>query len=152
MIGPDGRPPVFDGAAWVSSDRRYWWNGAAWQPIKKPGFRPPIAVTLIVIVVVVAGVYAALKLPKPPPPAYGVTNAKIDSSTQFEFDYRRPTPCTDLSFDYVFFDGGGQKVDNFADEKHESMPANRTIHFTIYTLQAIDSHAKRFDATPTCHV
>ena len=34
-VGPDGLPAVFDGGAWRSHDRRFWWNGAAWVPTNK---------------------------------------------------------------------------------------------------------------------
>ena len=43
QIGPDGRPAVFEGGAWVSQDRRFWWNGAAWLPLKKAGAGIPLA-------------------------------------------------------------------------------------------------------------
>jgi hypothetical protein len=36
-LGPDGRPAVYEGGAWVSQDRRYFWNGAAWLPAKRAG-------------------------------------------------------------------------------------------------------------------
>jgi len=151
MIGPDGRPPVFDGAAWVSQDRRYWWNGAAWLRIKRRGFRPPIAMTLIVVAFL-GGVWYLLHdvFPTPPTP-YGVTNMKIDSSTLFEFDYRSRTSCKDLTFEYVFLDQQGQPVDRFADEKHNAVLADVTNHFTIYSFASVDSNAVRFVATPTCH-
>lgn len=41
-IGPDGLPAVFEGGAWVSHDRRFWWNGAAWFPLKKAGAGSPL--------------------------------------------------------------------------------------------------------------
>ena len=34
-IGPDGRPAVFDGAGWVSSDGRYRWNGSTWAAVPR---------------------------------------------------------------------------------------------------------------------
>jgi len=151
MIGPDGRQPVFDGAAWVSQDGRYWWNGAGWQLNQKRRFRPPIAVTLIVVAFLALAGFVISKIPQPPPDPYGVSNAKIDSSTQFEFDYRRPTACKDLTFDYLFYDAGSHQVDEFADEKHSQVSADRTVHFTIYTFTGIASNAVRFVATPTCN-
>ena len=33
-FGPDGLPAVFDGGAWRSHDRRFFWNGADWVPAK----------------------------------------------------------------------------------------------------------------------
>ena len=35
VIGPDGRPAVFRGSAWVSSDGQHFWNGAEWQPMAR---------------------------------------------------------------------------------------------------------------------
>jgi hypothetical protein len=151
MIAPDGRAPIFDGASWVSQDGRYWWNGAAWQLIKKPGFRPPIAVAVIVLALLAGAWYVFPKIiPRVAPPAYGVTNTTIDSSTHFEFDYRRSTACNDLTFGYLFFDNGGHQVDKLADEKHSQVLGNKTYHFHIYSFVAIDSRAVRFDAMPTC--
>lgn len=34
-IGPDGLPAVFEAGGWVSHDRRYRWDGAAWTPLKR---------------------------------------------------------------------------------------------------------------------
>jgi len=42
QLGPDGRPAVFEGGAWVSQDRRFWWDGAAWLPLKRPGAGIPL--------------------------------------------------------------------------------------------------------------
>jgi hypothetical protein len=107
VIGPDGRPAVFDGAAWVTQDRRYWWNGAAWLPIKKPGFRPSGLVLILgvfVIGVVFYFVYSNLTRSFE---GEGVTNAQIDSRTQIEFDYHASSSCSNLTFSYKFFDGSG---------------------------------------------
>ena len=151
MVGPDGKPPTFDGAAWISQDGRYFWNGAAWQPIKRRGFRLPIALPLIIVVVLAGAWYLLHQIPQPPPPKYGVTNARIDSSTEFEFDYRRATTCNDLTFDYPFFDKKGHQVDTFSDEKHSQVFGGRTDHFDVFTFVAINPQAVRFDAIPTCH-
>jgi hypothetical protein len=151
MIGPDGKPPVFDGAAWVSADGRYWWNGTDWQPHRKRGFRPPIALALI-IVALLGGVWYLLHdvFPTPPTP-YGVSNMKIDSSTEFEFDYRRKTACKDLTFEYVFFDQNGGQVDRIAGETHNTVRADAVTHVTVDSFTPLDSNAVRFTATPTCH-
>jgi phage terminase large subunit-like protein len=151
MIGPDGRPPVFNGAAWVSEDGRYWWNGSDWQLNQKKVFRPPIAVTLIVVAFLAVAGFVISKIPQAAPEPYGVTNMKIDSSTQVEFDYRRSTKCQDLTFNYVFFDKSGQPVDNFVGETHNTVRGDATIHFTINSFTPIASNAVRFVATPTCH-
>jgi len=151
MMGPDGKPATFDGTAWVSEDGRYWRNGAAWQPFKRRGFQPPIAVTAIVLLVLAGAWFVLHNLPKAPPEKYGVTNAKIDSSTEFEFDYRRSATCDDLTFDYLFYDKSGHQVDHFQGEKHNKVVANETVHFDVIGFEAIDARAVRFDAIPTCH-
>jgi hypothetical protein len=152
MIGPDRNPPAFNGAAWVSQDGRYWWNGAAWQPIKRRGFRPPLAVTVIVLVVLGGARFVLKSIHPLAPPALGVAKASIVSSTEFTFDYRRSTTCNDLTFSYLFFDKGGTQVDKFADEKHNLVLGDKTYHFHIYAYGlTIDSHATRFDAIPSCN-
>jgi hypothetical protein len=152
MVGPDGNAPSFDGAAWISQDGRYWWNGAAWQPIKRRGFRPPIAVAGIVLVIVAGAWFVLKSLPQPPPPQNGVSNTKIDSPTQFEFDYRRATTCNDITFLYTFFDSGGHAVGTYPDQQHNKMIGGRSYHVTVNAFGvSIDPHAVRFDAAPTCH-
>jgi hypothetical protein len=37
---PDGLPAVFDGGAWRSHDRRFFWNGATWVPAKTSAAAP----------------------------------------------------------------------------------------------------------------
>jgi hypothetical protein len=153
MYGPDGKAPTFNGSAWISQDGRYWWNGAAWQPLKaRRRFQPPIALTLIIVSVLAVAWYVVQRIPQPPPPAVGVTNGTIDSSTQFEFDYRRTTTCNDLIFDYLFFDTSGHQVGKYQDQQHNKVLADKTYHFRIYAEfgATIDSHAVRFTATPTC--
>src|SRR5260370_42023776 len=103
VTGPDGRPAVFDGAAWVSQDRLYWWNGAAWQPIKKPGFRPSGLVIILALFVIGTVIYIAYSNLTRPFEGEGVTNAKIDSQTQIEFDYHASGTCSSLVFNYKFF-------------------------------------------------
>jgi hypothetical protein len=152
MLGPDGKAPTFSGGAWVSADGRYWWNGGTWQPIKKRGWRPPIAVPLIVLAVVVGAWYFVTHVQsKTPPEPYGVTNARIDSSTEFEFNYRRATSCKDLTFDYAFLDKAARQVDKYTDEQHSQVDADTTSHFDVFTFTAINAKAVRFNAVPTCH-
>ena len=39
-LGPDGLPARFEGGAWVSQDRRYYWDGVAWILIKSSSRGP----------------------------------------------------------------------------------------------------------------
>jgi hypothetical protein len=157
VIGPDGRPAVFDGAAWVSQDRRYWWNGAAWQPIRKPGFRPSGLVIILALFVIGTVVYIAYSNLTRPFEGDGVTNAKIDSQTQIEFDYHASGSCSNLTFNYKFFDGSGHQVDSLSDENGHSVTSGSDYHFTITASQGvvggtvtIDSRATRFEADAVC--
>jgi hypothetical protein len=152
LVGPDGKPPNFDGAVWVSQDRRYWWNGTAWERVKGRGFHPPIAVFVIVVVILAGAWFVLQHLPKAAPEPYGVTNAKIDSNTQFEFDYRSATACKDTTFLYRFYDQAGNKVDERPGEQHTAVDANKTYHVTVNSFgSVINAKAVRFEALPTCH-
>lgn len=158
VVGPDGRPAVFDGVAWVSQDRRYWWNGAAWQPIKRPGFRPSglvIVIGLIIAGIVFFIVYSNLTRPFE---GDGVTNATIDSSTQIEFDYHASQTCSNLNFNYKFFDGSGHQVDSLSDATGHAVSGGADYHFTISGSQGvvggsvtIDTRATRFEADAVCN-
>ena len=153
-IGPDGQPPRFDGAAWVSQDGRYWWNGAAWQPVARPrGFRPSVLLILLAVFIFGAVGYIAYSLLHQPYAGEGVSNAKIDSSTEIEFDYRRGSTCNDLTFQYNFFDGGGKQVDTLEDVKGGRVDGGVLTHFDIKgdPSSAIVSSAVRFEANATCH-
>jgi hypothetical protein len=152
MVDPNGQPPVFNGQSWVSQDGRYVWNGTAWQPIVRRRQAPWIIIGLaIVIIAGVAFVIRAIPGPTDTTP-YGVTNAKIDSPTQIEFDYRAKDTCNSLVFDYKFFDSSGSQVDEFQDEQQSQVTAGKSYHFTITASgQTINSDAKTFTATPTCH-
>jgi hypothetical protein len=156
-IGPDGQPPRFDGAAWVSQDGRYWWNGVAWQPVAKPrGFRPSILVVVLAVFIFGAVGYIGFNLVRQfhqPYAGEGVSNAKIDSSTEIEFDYRRGSTCNDLTFQYDFYDQNSSHVDVFHDITGGKVDGGVTTHFDIKgdASQPIDSRAVRFEATATCH-
>ena len=43
QLGPDGRPALFESGIWLSQDRRFWWNGAAWLPVRRSGTGFPFA-------------------------------------------------------------------------------------------------------------
>ena len=154
MVDPAGRPPLFDGAAWVSQDRKYWWNGSAWQPIVRKR-RPSFALIGVAVAIVAVIGYVIYAYPRPvvdTTTRYGVTNARIDSSTQIEFDYRARDSCNSLTFIYTFYDAQGIKVDEFQDEQQSQVTAGKSYHFTITAAgQPIDASATRFTATPTCH-
>jgi len=155
MIGPDGQPPVFDGAAWVSQDGRYWWNGGAWQPIKRQRrFQPPFALVGIFLILG-AGAWFFVTKVLPSTPAniavMGVTHAKIDSSTQVELDYARSTDCKDLTFEFVFYDKANRDVGDYVSDDHRYVSAGDTHHYVFYTFEAIPASAVRFDAIANCH-
>jgi hypothetical protein len=154
QIGPDGKPPQFDGTVWVSEDGTHFWNGAAWQPINQP--RTRISGLVVVLgVLVVAGVAFILYSVFSPKPfaGDGVSNARIDSRTEIEFDYRRSTTCSNLTFEYRFYDGGSNEVDTFHDPSGYAVTGGVTHHVdrTTDPSQPIDSRATRFVADATCN-
>ena len=153
LIDPGGHHPRFDGAAWVSQDGRYWWNGSAWQPIVRPRQVPwAIIATAVVIIAVVAFVVHAFPRQIIDTTQYGATNTQIDSSTVIEFDYRAHDSCNNLLFIYTFFDAQGIKVTEFQDVQSRQVTAGSSYHFTVSTGgQPIDASATRFTATPACH-
>jgi hypothetical protein len=153
-VGPDGQPPRFDGAAWVSQDGKYWWNGAAWQPVARSRtFRPSVFLIVLAVLIFGAVGYVALNALHQPYAGEGVSNAKIDSRTEIEFDYRRGSTCNNLTFQYNFFDGNGKQVDTFDDVKGGPVDGGVRTHFDIKgdASQPIDSRAVRFEANATCH-
>lgn len=83
----------------------------------------------------------------------GVSNAKIDSSTEIEFDYIRSTTCSNLAFVHRFYDRGGSQVDTFHDVKGDVVTAGVIHHFDSHThpTQPIGSRAYRFVADATCN-
>jgi hypothetical protein len=154
-LGPDGQPSRFDGVSWVSQNGQFWWNGAAWQPVKRPGFQPPFALAGMILVFI-AGVFFLFTkvLPSQPTAAVvmGVTNTKIDSPTQIELDYARKDDCSNLTFEFVFYDKAGKALsDRYISESRYNVTGGKTHHYTFYTIQNLPATAARFDAIPTCH-
>jgi hypothetical protein len=156
MVGPDGLPPQFDGASWISADGRYWWNGAAWQPVRRPGFRPNYFVLGMAVIVVAVCIFAVQRIlfntAHPEVVPMGITNARIDSPTQIEFDYARSASCAKVSFTFQFFDKAGSKVgDDLASEGATYVPGNKTIHFTeVIVTGQIPTSAVRFSGVAIC--
>lgn len=154
QLGPDGQPPRFDGAAWVSQDGKYFWGGAAWQPIKQPHSRVSGLVIVLGVFILAGLAFTAYKVLTPQPFAGdGVSNAKIDSRTEIEFDYRRASSCANLTFQYRFYDGGSNEVDTFHDPTGYPVTGGVTNHVdrTTDPSQPIDSRATRFVADATCN-
>lgn len=151
LIDPSGRRPRFDGAAWVSQDGRFWWNGAAWQPIIRPRQVPWGVIGFVVVILVVAAfIIHAFPRQIIDTNHYGATNATIDSTTQIEFDYLSQNSCGNLTFIYTFYNAQGIKVGEFQDSQPHSVTAGQKYHFTIDTSDPIDPSATRFTATPSC--
>lgn len=63
-LGPDGFPAEFIGGAWVSHDRRFYWNGTAWIPIQAPSQAGPwltrVGVFVLFLAVIGYAVYSVL--------------------------------------------------------------------------------------------
>lgn len=155
LIDPNGRPPHFDGAAWVSEDGSYWWNGMAWQAIVRRRQVPWGVVGGVVAIIAVAA-FVVHSYPRPliDTSTYGATNAQIDSSGFIEFDYRAQDTCNSLTFIYTFYNQQGIKVSEFQDQQSKQVTAGQTYHFAIAignNGQEFDPSATRFTVTPTCH-
>ena len=151
LVGPDGRPPRLEGTIWMSDDGRYRWNGVVWQPVQR-GLQLPFGWIIAggaVLAMAFVAWYFVLPLLYPPP--MGVTNPVIDSRTQVEFDYARDTPCSELTFRAVFYDNADNQVQVFDDSTISSVPADKTVHFTLTISPPLPSTAVRFDAVPACH-
>lgn len=151
LVGPDGRPPRLEGSTWMSANGRYRWNGVDWQPVAARMQVPYGWIMGGLVVVAAAFLVWNFVLPVLYPPLMGVTNQKIDSPTQVEFDYARDTPCGELTFRAVFYDGADNEVQVFDDSTISSVPAYKTVHFTLTISPPLPSTAVRFDADPACH-
>ena len=153
VLGPDGRPANFDGAAWVSSDGRFWWNGSVWLPIRGRQ-RIRISGFVVVMAVIVLGVVGWLGYQythQPLPVAQGVSNARIVSPTEIQFDYQRATSCADVTFEYYFFNSAGVRVRDFAGSGHHSVVGMETYHVTVTLDSPLDPSIQSFTAIDTCH-
>ncbi len=152
LTDPNGRPPHFDGAAWVSEDGNYWWNGTNWQAIVRRQQVPwGIVAGVVAIIAVSAFVIHAFPRQLIDTSTYGATNAQIDSSGLIEFDYRAQDNCNNLTFIYTFYNQNGFKVSEFQDQQSRQVTAGQTYHFTITMASGQDPSATRFTVTPTCH-
>lgn len=155
MVAPDGSPASFNGTAWVSQDGKYWWNGAAWQPMHRR--RGPnlfvVGVGVLIAVaalLVITGVIRPAPSPPSPPVVMGVTHEKIDSASRIEFDYARSTPCNYMTLQVAFYDKSGLLVDNYVGSVG-SVSGGAIHHYVFDTKQPIPQTAVRFVASPTCY-
>lgn len=161
MLGPDGHPATFNGAAWVSRDGKYWWNGAAWQPLARR--RGPnlfvVGMALLILAAVGLVVTGVIRpgagAPRSAPLVMGVSNPKIDSSTQIEFDYARAGNCTELEFQIVFYDKAGRSVAQIQTSSINDVTGGVMHHYVFKAVPGlpqgtIPPTAVRFVATPSC--
>src|SRR5690349_13614777 len=79
-----------------AAGRRWWWDGTQWRPVVAARRKYRWVWSLIVLVVIIAG-YAVLRNSGS---TQTISNAKIDSSTQIEFDYHASSNCNSLTFTY----------------------------------------------------
>jgi hypothetical protein len=85
---------------------------------------------------------------------HGVTNAKIDSTVKFEFDYHADRTCPYEDVMYVFYDGNGNKLGSFIDTTMNAVVAGRNYHYVITAAlpsMALDPRAVRFQANASCN-
>lgn len=134
-----------------AAGRRWFWTGTQWQPMGASGRRNLRWLWTLGIVIVVGIGYAVFHNSS----TATISNTKIDSSTQIEFDYHAPKDCGNLTFSYNFKDSSGKTVDTWNGETSHSVQSGHDYHITAsadaQTGQAINSSATGFDVTPTCH-
>lgn len=152
QVDPSGRRPTWDGAAWVSQDGKYWWNGTVWQPIVRQR-RVPWGVIGFVVVILAVGAFVVHQFPRQiiDTNHYGASNATIDGPTQIEFDYLAQDSCNSLTFIYDFYNAQGIKVGELPDTLARQVTAGQSYHFTVDLTDPIDASATRFTATPNCN-
>ena len=154
MVAPDGKPAQFNGQTWVSEDGKFWWNGAAWQPVSRKR-RPNFfvigmgAVILIAVGLALTGVIKPGQPPQAPKVVLGVSNMKIDSPTQIEFDYARSTRCDQVTFNISFYDKAGRVLDKYIGAAN-FVSAGVMRHYVFTTDHAIPASAVRFTVNATC--
>ena len=151
QIDPSGRRPTWDGAAWVSQDGKFWWNGTTWQPIVRKRQTPWGVIGFVVVVLAIIAIVVVV-FPRKiiDTNHYGATNATIDGPNQIEFDYVSQDSCNNLTFVYTFYNPQGIKVSEFKDSLPRQVNAGQSYHFTIALNDAIDPSASRFTVTPNC--
>jgi hypothetical protein len=137
-----------------AAGRRWFWDGTQWRPVMAT--TPARSYRWLLGPLVFAVLLGAYFLfGNHPAQTQTISNAKIDSPTQVEFDYHASSSCSNLTFSYTFYDSGGKAVDAWDGEASHSVTAGRDYHITAsadpVSGQAIDSAATRFDVTPTCH-
>lgn len=127
--------------------------GPVGQPIVRRFFRRPRLLVGLVIAAIALAIIVKV-LSAQPYAGDGVSNAKIDSPTRIEFDYRPRSSCSNLNLEYKFFDSSGKQVDELADTKPDQVDRGRNYHFVITAqtgVRAIDARAVRFEADATCN-
>jgi hypothetical protein len=136
----------------LSPDGKYFWNGSQWQPVAAPKTSNAWKVWLVIFAIGGVIAYFGSGSHSSTPPT--ISNAKIDSAHQVEFDYYAATDCNDLTFEYAFYDDGGNRVDDFVGSTHNTVRQGQSYHFTStdFTIgESIASAATRFDVYASCH-
>jgi hypothetical protein len=122
-------------------------------PDNRRGFRPSLPLIVLAILIAVVVGFVIFNLVAKSLAGDGVSNAKIVSSSEIQFDYRRDTTCNDLTFEYKFFDLFGRQVEGFRDFTSRRIEGGvmAYLNVTIDPSQPIDPSAVRFLADATCH-
>lgn len=150
---PPQAPPQVPVRGAVTTDaagRRWVWDGTQWRSLTASRRNWRWAFGLIVLVAIGIG-YAVFGHQSTPT----ISNTKIDSPTQIEFDYHASSNCSNLTFSYTFYDSSGNKLDTWNGESSHQASSGTDYHITVtadpQSGQTISSSATRFDVTPTCH-
>ena len=134
-----------------AAGRRWWWDGTQWRPVAgaRRNYRWVWSLGVLLVLGIGYAVFHNLA------PTQTISNTKIDSSTQIEFDYHASSNCNNLTFSYTFKDSSGNTVDTWNGESSHSVQSGHDYHITAsadpQNGNAIASSATSFDVTPTCH-
>jgi hypothetical protein len=122
-------------------------------PEGRRGFKPPLPLIALAILVVVVLGFVVFNLVMRSLAGDGVSNAQIVSPSEIRFDYLRASTCSDLTFEYKFFDLFGRQVQAFPDFTSRQVEGGVTayLNITMDPSQPIDAAAVRFEADATCH-
>ena len=100
-------------------------------PDGRRGFRPPLPLIAFGILILVVVGFVVFNLVARSLAGDGVSNAKIVSSSEIQFDYRRDTTCNDLTFEYRFFDLFGRQVEGFRDFTSRRIEGGVTAYLNV---------------------
>jgi hypothetical protein len=149
----------------LSPDGRYRWDGSAWQPVTVEELAAQSRASIVappkkknlwwVWPLVIIGVVGAIALGgggHTSTPQM-ISNAKIDSGLQIEFDYYASTSCGNLTFQYAFYDSNANQLGLSNGAESHSVSSGKSYHVTVAAAtldDRIPANATNFTVSPRC--